>query len=431
MQKAIGRIRVGLAMTVLLFLAGMAGATSYTWSGPANGNWTNAANWSPSGFANAVGDVCDVNSGGTPQINNANGTIVSFAPQLNINSGATLGTVSGLGTIAFTNLHLNGGTLSLNGGAITVKGAIAMDANSTLFGPGQGTSGNTISSVFSGSGDLVITNGPSNNGTLTLTADSSAYSGKWKMTGGLGEVQFNGTSRLGTGQIWSTLTPIWVYPSSETLSLPLVLDLKGKSCSFANDNASFSCSGMFTLQSDAVIVNKVGNNSSFLNINGEITGAGKVTLQNGRSTDAAIGMTSLNHTNNSYTGGTIVTNTVPSVTLRTGARAAAPGCLGTGNLWVTPGATLSITTTNVMNRAASLYLDNNGTYTGRLDLAASTTTTVTKAYIGGTGGWLAPVGYTKLASGTYTTNNPAMLNYLTSSGKLVVLSPPGMAVFFR
>jgi len=73
MHNPSGRILFGLAMTGLLTLAGTAGATSYTWIGPVNGNWTNAANWDPPGFTNGVGDVGYFTNGAQAVIDNAAG----------------------------------------------------------------------------------------------------------------------------------------------------------------------------------------------------------------------------------------------------------------------------------------------------------------------------------------------------------------------
>jgi autotransporter-associated beta strand protein len=46
----------GVAL-VLALAAGTGRAQTYTWSGPNNGDWGNNANWAPSGYPNAAGDI--------------------------------------------------------------------------------------------------------------------------------------------------------------------------------------------------------------------------------------------------------------------------------------------------------------------------------------------------------------------------------------
>jgi hypothetical protein len=416
-------------------------SVTYTWIGTNNAIWTTAANWDPPGFANGTADVCYVNSGGRLQIDNANTMTRTFYAHLNLPAGATISTVTsgtqlGYGNITFTDLQFNGGTLQLCGNVnLTLNGAITVASNSTIVAVNANQdSAQTFNAVFSGSGNLLITNGLSigskGSAAITVNASSPAYSGTWIVVGtGLGGQFYpNNNAGLGSGSLCVTNCPVqsWIINNF----MPMVLDMSGYAFDIGYAQGPYYYNGPISLQSDGFIRTRASAGGTIY-IKGNIDGTGaKLTLGVvAASTSAKI---VLNHTNNTYTGGTIITNgyfaSAPNTSY---AQANAPGCLGTGNLWVTPGATLSITTTNVMNRAANLYLDNNGTYTGRLDLATSTTTTVTKAYIGGTGGWLAPVGYTTLAPGPYTTNNLAMRNYLTSSGTLVVLPSMGAVIIFR
>jgi hypothetical protein len=95
------------------------------------------------------------------------------------------------------------------------------------------------------------------------------------------------------------------------------------------------------------------------------------------------------------------------------------------------GAAMEIKATGVLAPTAGIYLDLSGVSTGKLDLATSTTTTVAAVRTGGSGGWLAPVGYTDLPAGSYTATT--LPGYLTGAGTLVVapIAAPGTLVIFR
>ena len=435
MHKTIGRILFGLAMTILLTVAGKAGAGTYTWKGPVNGNWTNAANWDPTGFTNGVGDMCYFTNGAQAVIDNAAGQPTrTNRATLYLNTGATLSSgAAGYGSLLFPDLHINGGTLVLRGPSLTVGGSIAVETNSSLVAS-NGTM--TINSVLSGGSDLVITNASSAAGLITVNVASPTYSGKWILVGtGLGGgFQFQQNAGFGSGGLCVTNCPVasWIVNNST----PMVLDMRGYPFDIGWVQGPYTYNGTISLQSDGFFRTRSTTGASTpipINLNGKISGpAAKLTL--GVFTIATSGMIVL-RTNNTYTGGTIITNSFFATSTVAYAQAAYPGCLGTGNLQVTPGATLLISNAftnanaNVMNPSASLYLDVNGIYTGRLNLAVSTTTTVAHAYVGGMGGWSNTPSYTKLAPGTYTATNLA--NYLSGGGLLRVPPSPGLCLIIK
>ncbi len=372
---------------------------SYTWVGPTDGDWLTASNWSGSpAFANEADDICDINSGGTAKITTSG---ASFLGQPNLNSGAVLNQGGLLGTSTIGSLHLNGGTVNMGGGSsISVTAGITMDADSTLTA--LGSSNNTLSAVFTGSGDLTITNNQPSGKQLGLnTGDSSSYSGSWTL-GGTGYYSITGD--LGTATIHANATITGVGYSCTNGAVNWILG--GTTLSFGSQTNVQN--GQITVLADSTIKSVTDYYRKTTTINGKITGTGKVTLNSWMSRGYDLGLI-LNNSTNDYSGGSEVTGY--------STEAAVANSLGTGNVEVDPGATLIVAVSDVMNDAADLYLDYNSTY-GILDLADGTTTTVAHAYIGGTGGWANPVGYTELAAGTYTSVN--LPDYITGTGSLAV-----------
>jgi hypothetical protein len=222
-------------------------------------------------------------------------------------------------------------------------------------------------------------------------------------------------------------------PMSSNISInvntacPWTLDLRGgkvfsgyQGWSSDRGTANPVHTGTFTLLSDSIISANGWMGGVLLTINGRITGIGRLrtwalSAQNpGPGNAIKLGGAS------DYTGGTVVMTNI--------LEAATAGSLGAGNVEVQPGAKLQVDVSATMNPQAKLYLDGNGV----MDLGAgSVTTTVSRAFVGGTGGWQAPSGYTQLASGTYTQASPGLAAYLVNNGVLKVLSPTGLTVFIQ
>jgi len=144
---------------------------SYTWIGPVNADWLVATNWSPAGFVNGTGDVCNVNAGAQPQVMSAS----TFYGQLNLNAGALLYANN---SATFSNLHLRGATIVMGGGQ-NYNGLATVESNSTIV---SGTGYNdTIAVVFNGTGNLSVTNlqAGGNYGT-GFSGASTNFGGVWQ-----------------------------------------------------------------------------------------------------------------------------------------------------------------------------------------------------------------------------------------------------------
>ncbi len=374
----------------------------YVWVGPADSDWLTAGNWSGvPAFTNDAAGICDVIAGGTPKITTSN---ASFLGRLNLNSGTVLDQGGGLGTATIGSLHLNGGTVNMGGASsINVTGGISMDADSTLTA--LGSNNNSLTAVFSGSGNLTITNNQPNTRQLAMNiGDSSGYTGSWTLdgtglysiTGDLGTTTVHANSTNGVNYVCSNGAVNWI--------------LNGTMVSFGSQTNTQN--GQLTVLTDSTIRSFVDYYGKTTTLNSKVTGAAKVSFlsSNNKSSDEVNLI--INNGTNDYTGGTEIKGYQT--------RAAVAHALGTGPVQVDAGSTLVAAVSDVMSSAANLYLDYNsgmGTY-GKLNLASGTTTTTSNAFIGGTGGWANPVGYTQLAPGTYTSTD--LPDYITGTGSLVV-----------
>jgi hypothetical protein len=396
-----------LALILGSGLVGEAGATSYTWSGAAGGSLTDPANWSPSGFANAVGDVCDLTPGCQVTGAGANFTKVTFTAQLNTAASSVITIAGYIQPYTFSNLHLRGGTL-LNGSAGTIAGYVTVENDSVLVsGPDNN---DTFSAVLSGSANLTFSNRETSGKTASISANNSGYSGTWTLyTLSGGNTTFgNAAGSVGTGGIKFSPTASGVSVTCDT-ACPWDVDVSGKVITVTYGYGGCSHNGPITLRSAATF--KVSTDGSGKNgtLNGKISGSGKLMTTGTTSTNRQIVIT---NSTNDYSGGTEV--------LTFACRATRQGVLGTGNVHVDPNAWLLAEVSGVMTNTADIYLDYNGTNYGKLYMGpASVTTTVNRAYVGGTGGWETAVNYTSLTPGNHTALTDP--NYLAGNGTLAVV----------
>jgi hypothetical protein len=87
---------------------------------------------------------------------------------------------------------------------------------------------------------------------------------------------------------------------------------------------------------------------------------------------------------------------------------------------VNTNAQLLVDASDAMARSADLYLDAAGGLYGKINIgAAATTTTVSRAFVGGQGGWETPVNYSQLTPGDHTSGTDP--NYIAGSGTLAVV----------
>lgn len=397
---------IAMVACVLGICAARANAEAYTWSGPDNGNWVDPANWSPAApaFSNNVADTAEVTSG---IIKDTAGSFVNttFSPHLILRSGTTLN-LGGYHSDTLTSAQLDGATI-LMGGATNLAGSIEVTAASTIR---SGSSdNNTISAVFSGSGDLDIYNYQPSTRSVAITGNSSTYSGTWTVYDANGlHRPTNFSGNLGTGELHVTTGAVVGVGASTTLDW--TLDLDGGTIYSGGSAGAYHHTGTVTLLSDATIRNTTDYSGKHVYMDGEITGNAKLSLAHGTTNRKVI----LNHAN-TYTGGTEVINYT--------ARVSAAEGLSTGDLHVDTGATLEIAVSGVMSTLADVYLDSDGVSSfGKLNLSTGTLTIVNYAFVGGTGGWETPVDYTALTPGDYT--SAELPDYITGTGTLRVLAVP-------
>ena len=172
---------LALAGAVGTASAAACGAPTKTWSGPPNGDWFTAANWTPVGVPTATDDVCigagaSVVIGGTASANTleSSGTVTLRAGTLSLagagqfNSGSTLlwsgiSTMTGTGTTTIA----AGGTLTINDAFIAGDHFLRGGRTLTLNGTGS----------WSGLDNLRMGEGAAFNiaGTFTATNNQDAF----------------------------------------------------------------------------------------------------------------------------------------------------------------------------------------------------------------------------------------------------------------
>jgi RHS repeat-associated protein len=164
-------VMVGLILLAILPATSVAAECTNTWTGPAEGSWTTAANWS-AGQVPTEEEVACIGSGKT----------------VNVSSGTNqVGVVQGEGT-----LTISGSTLEVrNVSEVSTIKALTMKSSGVLSGPGtlriSGTFSWANESTMSGSGSTVLLSGAT--GSMTLTA-----SGKLKQRRFVNEGTFTQTS---------------------------------------------------------------------------------------------------------------------------------------------------------------------------------------------------------------------------------------------
>jgi hypothetical protein len=255
-----------------------------------------------------------------------------------------------------------------------------------------------------------------------INAESTGFTGAWTVNNtAAGDITFGTTAgSVGTGGLVLGPTASNVLIQCDT-SCPWDVDVRGKVVSVTSKSGGSTHSGRVTLRSPSVfkvISDYSGKNGVF---NGKITGPGKLLTAGVVSTNRLI---VLNNASNDFSGGVEV--------LDYACRAGARNALGTGHVRVHTNAWLFVEASGAMTNSANIYLDAAGGFFGKIYMgSAGVTTTVRRAFVGGLGGWDAPVGYTPLAPGAYFSTTPATTNYLVGAGVLIVSNPPGTVLLLR
>ncbi|HUE28274.1 MAG TPA: autotransporter-associated beta strand repeat-containing protein, partial [Solirubrobacteraceae bacterium] len=275
-----------LLLALALLGAAPAFAATHIWTGPANGQWSNAANW----------------SGGVPTSGEPGGTIVQFGANttssMNVASlvvdeihftGAN-NTISGDGTTA---LGINGTTLVQNivsdagGNTLAATLPLALTGASTEAASGAGTL--TIAGNTSGSSGLIfVTTG----GASALTGNNS-YAGPTTISSGTLHVN----SAAGVAISGSSLTIGTVQGASAQL-----LDNVQSSDISPNTDVTVNSDGVFNFQSEIETAKSLTVAGGSV-LGGTLTMSGGLTMTDGT---VAIGTSgTLSAASLSMTGGAI------------------------------------------------------------------------------------------------------------------------------
>jgi len=311
-------------------VSGWAQGQLTTWTGPAAGSWSVAANWN-NGVPNAAGFTAIVDGG------NAQNTVATVNTSftvgtLNISAGdqvaianaqtlAVTGLISNLGTISInaaannTSLSTGGGSLLINGGGtIVMSGANAIighsgtltNANNTIVGQGA-IAGNGMFFINQGTvnanvngGDIFIdpvASGMTNNGTLT-----SSNGGVLRFTGQFtGGMTNTGTVSAQNGSVTQFESNFGITGGTFTTSGTGVVQTAASNTA---NYASLANRGNWRLENNSTS-NYTGDlfNSGSINFNGvnndvimnfntgttNLTGAGTINMGSAGSGEAVIG----------------------------------------------------------------------------------------------------------------------------------------------
>jgi uncharacterized repeat protein (TIGR01451 family) len=294
----------------------LARATTATWTGAVNNQWTNGGNWVGLGGTPLVGGEDLIFPGGAANLSNTNG----YAAATTFNSIKLTG--SGY-TLAGNQITLGAGNLadSSVAGANTISLAMAFAATRTVTVSDAGTT-LLLSGVISGAGGLT----KAGSGVLAMSAVNT-YTGATAINAGTIEVRSNAAlGGAGTGTTVATGATLQINGAGLAIAEPLTLNGTGVANggalrNLANNN---TVSGAITLASAARINSDAGTLTVSNTISGAtmgltVGGAGNTTISGvigtttGSLTKDSTGVLLLSAVN-TYTGAT----TVSGGTLRLG-----------------------------------------------------------------------------------------------------------------
>ena len=185
---------------LLLFVLSVAvvpPVSAQTWTGSASGNWSVAANWSPSGVpASSQNTALTFGATANPTMSDdISGTFI--LNQMTFNAGDPAYSLTG-GALAFqTSTGAVLPSIALNSAnSVSIGDAVTLTNSLTVSGTGNLTFGGAIG----GAGGLIM----SSSGTLTLSGSSNSYMGGTNVQSGVVQVATDGLLGNVTGNVTGT-----------------------------------------------------------------------------------------------------------------------------------------------------------------------------------------------------------------------------------
>lgn len=364
--------RVGIALVVVLALAALAAApvlgATHVWIGPANGAWSNGANW----------------SGGVPTSAEPGGTIVQF--------GASTTSTMDISGLIVDQIHFTGASNTIDGSkTLTIDGS-NLQQNVVSAG-----AGNTLSSTL----PLTLSGAPteaiSSTGTLTIAGAIAGASGLVFLGSGgsfalTGTNTYTGSTTIGEGvlQIDTTVGKVIVGSSIAVgtggeQSAQLVLE---NSNDISSETAiTVGSNGVFNMEGEEDSAKSLAvNGGSVLGANLNVTGAlvvngGTITIS-GKLAAGSLSMVggTINGAGQLALSGDIQATSAPAgpATIASPVRLSA-----SPTVTVTPGSSPELSITGAISETgASRSLTKVGT--GTMVMSASKTYTGTTTVSAGT-----------------------------------------------
>ncbi len=209
---------VASAGLVIGIPAGVTTAQTIEWAAPVSGDWTNAANWSPSRLPDPSDSVLIGGAGAYEVTHNApSGSVLELAIT---NPGATLAILGGR-TVTINGGLVNNGLLAVNANSVNATTTLSFGASASIIGDGliRLNRSGSLANLASSAG-AVITHGPDhtiagygqiaaemvNNGTIdadvqneTLRITGSAKANNGLMAASAGTLEYFNVSVAQTG----------------------------------------------------------------------------------------------------------------------------------------------------------------------------------------------------------------------------------------
>jgi hypothetical protein len=275
-----------LLVFIFVLKSQISSATTYTWTGSTNSNWSTNGNWSPSTGHPVAGDI--VNIGATTN-----------KPTVDVNSACASITITGTTTLTLAASLTISGALQINS---SISLTIPAGSNQTLSAGGATTLNAASSQFIIGSGNNVnfssLTVGSSctlsNSGALTVSANvtinpasaaiSNASTGTFNIAGQLslgsscnitnnGNFSVTGAITLNAASAYISNSSTGTFKTSNNIAF-------GSSCYITNSGVFDSSAGTFTFAASSSGINNLAGGTFYLYNNSTVNFGSSTFLTN-------------------------------------------------------------------------------------------------------------------------------------------------------